>query len=607
MNTRKVLILVLAMLAIGLSWHAAVAQEKKETKPWVGMVTGTRVYVRAGPNLAAYQCTSLSKPTKVTVVGTTAGWLKILPPPGTFSAVLKDYVQLSADGKTGTIVKDDIWVRAGGNLRSKDFWAIQRMIRRGEKVDILGTSGGFYRINPPKDAYFYISQRYVAPATEVAKTDTTPAKTDTTPKTTDTPPAKTDTTPQTTDTPPAKTDTTPKATDTGPVDNGTSRTIVKTDTTRDKMTASVEKIRAADRRLLTELKKPIRRQRLKPLIPEYQALRDSVDPSLRKYVDARLAYVEDAIGRAEEIERIDQMLEDADARQEQLDRQRGKVPPSSSVMAPSTAGGTTAASSAIVGILTPSSVYNGAGGEPRRYALYDTAARSVAAYVRSGPGVNLDSYVGKRVSIRGSSRMSEDGLPLIDATMVELVSAAAPKPPASSVRPVAPAGSAVMPVRRAGGLSAPPPPQPKPQLGRPDLAPVPDAPAGGDGSVGERVPDAGMARPLPPAPVPDPAPRERPKAVVPTAPTMRGEPTERPKAVVPLPPPKEVKPAAGPKTVGGVPIITPGTAPKSTRPKAVVPKAPTSRPSGDPLPPTGLPLLDSDKADPTKVDESRYK
>ncbi len=70
--------------AIALACLSLVAAAQTTTAPaeplgYTGVISGSNVYVRSGPN-DAYQVTKLSGP--VQVVGEEFGWLKIVPPAG---------------------------------------------------------------------------------------------------------------------------------------------------------------------------------------------------------------------------------------------------------------------------------------------------------------------------------------------------------------------------------------------------------------------------------------------------------------------------------------------------------------------------------------------
>lgn len=80
---------------------------------------------------------------------------------GTFSVIRKQSVRLDATGKVGTVTDDNVWIRAGGKLHTRDFWAIQTRVKRGTKLDIIGQTGDLYKITPPSGVYFWISEVYV--------------------------------------------------------------------------------------------------------------------------------------------------------------------------------------------------------------------------------------------------------------------------------------------------------------------------------------------------------------------------------------------------------------------------------------------------------------
>ena len=64
MKTRVILILCVAAMVC----PAAGQTKKPAVVQYVGVVTGTNVYVRSGPNTDAYACTKVSTPATVQVV-----------------------------------------------------------------------------------------------------------------------------------------------------------------------------------------------------------------------------------------------------------------------------------------------------------------------------------------------------------------------------------------------------------------------------------------------------------------------------------------------------------------------------------------------------------
>jgi hypothetical protein len=84
----------------------------------IGVVTGNNVYVRSGFHSNYYPVTKLNKGDKVTVVGGEFGWLKILPPQGTFSLVDKTYVDKTDDSG---VINARVWVFAGSELDNRRY------------------------------------------------------------------------------------------------------------------------------------------------------------------------------------------------------------------------------------------------------------------------------------------------------------------------------------------------------------------------------------------------------------------------------------------------------------------------------------------------------
>ena len=157
--TNRWILTILACLAVSVTAGAqAIANEE-------GEVVGQNVYVRSQSTVRAYPVGRLSNPARVIVVDSVAGWLKIVPPPGVFSIVHKDYVELAANGQTGTITGENVRVRCGTDQvdlgECTKHWAAQRYVNTGDVVTIVGQGTDFYKIAPPQGAYVWISAQYV--------------------------------------------------------------------------------------------------------------------------------------------------------------------------------------------------------------------------------------------------------------------------------------------------------------------------------------------------------------------------------------------------------------------------------------------------------------
>lgn len=121
-------------------------------------------FIRSGPSNNFYPTTKLNKGDEVTVVGIKYEWLKILPPPGSFSYVPKAYVERRGDGKVGRVT-NVLNVRAGSS-ENQIKTTVQVKLREGEDVTIIGEQDEYYKIVPPEGAYLYVHQQYIKPVGE---------------------------------------------------------------------------------------------------------------------------------------------------------------------------------------------------------------------------------------------------------------------------------------------------------------------------------------------------------------------------------------------------------------------------------------------------------
>ncbi len=134
---------------------------------YLGQISGNQATIRSGPTDTDYPTMRLDKEAQVVVVGIKNGWLKIVPPEGSFSYVTKLYVNKHGDGSTGQVTKDALAVWAGGTLSPMKA-ARQCTLNHGDEVTILGEAEEYYRIKPPADAYVWIHQNLVTPIKQLA-------------------------------------------------------------------------------------------------------------------------------------------------------------------------------------------------------------------------------------------------------------------------------------------------------------------------------------------------------------------------------------------------------------------------------------------------------
>jgi len=156
------LTLVACLIAL-LAAPLADAQEP----PFTAIVTGDKVNVRSGASTNYYPVGQLERGDLVRVREFLYGWAVIDPPPGTFSYISADFVDLADDGESGTVTGDGVRVRAPSPRGpSKGYsYKIQMQLDEGETVRVLGEEDGWYRIVPPEGAALYVHRDYIRPAT----------------------------------------------------------------------------------------------------------------------------------------------------------------------------------------------------------------------------------------------------------------------------------------------------------------------------------------------------------------------------------------------------------------------------------------------------------
>lgn len=132
---------------------------------FTGQVNANAVYVRSGPSENDYATMKLDKGDTVTAVGVKFGWLKILPPEGSFCYVAKAYVEKRNDGKVGRVT-NALFVRVGSELLPMKT-KVAAKLEPGQDVQIVGEQDEYFKIKPPADVYLYISQQFVDPVKRV--------------------------------------------------------------------------------------------------------------------------------------------------------------------------------------------------------------------------------------------------------------------------------------------------------------------------------------------------------------------------------------------------------------------------------------------------------
>ena len=535
------------ILATAFTFTAAAWSVASAATPYEGVITGNDVYVRSGPGTGAYPCAKLSAPARVTVVDQLDTWLKVLPPEGCYSVVSKDYVKPDAAGKTGTISGDNVWVRAAGVLRDDQFFTLQSRLNTKDTVEIIGRSGDYYQIKPPKGAYFWIAAQFVKRAGEAPAARPAAAPIGSAPATGGT--VSVGVVPEN------------ESTGGGTVSPTTAPATSPPATGGDvQIPAGMEQFAAAEKLLLAEYKKPVSERNYDSLLAAYNAVDTAGDnANLKKYVDFRVSQIKTDIQRRQDLGEVNKLVGDVRQREQDLRLAQAKLQSEAPTTRPIMA-------YAAQGVLLVSDLFPGTGGSPRRYVIRDRLTYFINAYVQCTTGaVNLDNCVGKYVGIMGSTKFDKNlGLDVVEAREVRILgeNAEMPTPPKPVIKPMpTPAPPPPAPVRPMkpeipAGAAVPMPPTTAPATPTPLVAPEPKT----------------TVTPLVPTAAPTPTPKVEPKPEPLVAPVPKVEP--KPEPVLPPTPMIEVMPE---------PIVPP--APKiEPKPEPVVIPAPKVEPKPEPKP-----------------------
>ena len=138
----------------------------------IGKVNANAVYVRSGPSDNDYPVCKLDKDAEITAVGEKFGWLKIVPPPGSFCYVAKAYVEKRGDGKVGRVT-NTLNVRVGSSLIAMKT-RVATKLDPGVDVQILDEQDEYFKIAPPEGVFLYVNKQFVDPVKALAQE---PAKT----------------------------------------------------------------------------------------------------------------------------------------------------------------------------------------------------------------------------------------------------------------------------------------------------------------------------------------------------------------------------------------------------------------------------------------------
>lgn len=440
----------------------------QSTAAYVGQVKGSNIYVRSGPSQNYYPMVQLSRPARVIVVGIEDGWLKIVPPPGTYSLVNKTLVKVQGD--VGTITGDNVNVRAGSDMRPRDFSKVQVTLHKADQVTVLGQTEEHYKITPPPGVVLYIHADYIEQmAGEPAvlppgytATSMTPAEATT--QATTTQPVL-----------PGMIATQPSSPIPGgiPLRNGTdagtvtqvARGVRSTTgpatmpATEGDTAATIKAWEAAEAALKAEYDKPAGQPDPAKILAMYKAIKVGPNSQLKEVVPYRISWLQNEINRQNVLAQAKRVLNDAHVEGQQAQAELEKIQAEQAKNEGPLA-------YTAQGKLVTSEMFSGMLGIPRRWAVMGDGR--IMAYVQSSTGVvNLANFEGKNVGLFGTRQYDPRFmLFIVDVSKVE------------DIVVLPEGGRAMLPVKAAAPVIPPPPAPPVvvPPASQPTTAPAPVAP-----------------------------------------------------------------------------------------------------------------------------------
>jgi hypothetical protein len=145
------------MMALGTFAAASAAAE-----PFQAKAVENQVELRSGSDHTYYVVGKLDQGERVKVEEVYFGWHKVHPPEDVHSFIARGHVDAKGDGSVGVVTKTGAKVLAANTRGPGLSYAVQKRLKKGDKVQILGMAGDedeqqddYYKIKPPKGAYVF--------------------------------------------------------------------------------------------------------------------------------------------------------------------------------------------------------------------------------------------------------------------------------------------------------------------------------------------------------------------------------------------------------------------------------------------------------------------
>jgi uncharacterized protein YgiM (DUF1202 family) len=362
------------------------------------VVNADAVVVRSGPGENYYPTMKLDKGAKVTVVGHKFGWLKVVPPEGSFSYIGKAFVTRNGDGTTGKVSANDVRVRAGSALNEM-VSIVQSQLSTGTEVQIIGEKNEFFLIKPPAGAFVYVSEKYLDPIPQgaaeqpqVAQNDQNNGGAGPAPMPTDTGTA--------TQAPVENAGAAPAPTGeqvaggatTQPSPTG-EQVAAGAPTTQPNTQTADAQFDALEAEFKTMSDKPIEEQNVAELTASYQKLIASPElpESMKRIADYRVKMLGLRAEAKAEFAKAKEMQAEAAKRQQVLQAEREELAEQIKK--------TEVIVYAAVGTLQTSSLQSGTGG--LLYRLTDPATSRTIVYIRADDSSKYGAMIGKFIGVKG--------------------------------------------------------------------------------------------------------------------------------------------------------------------------------------------------------------
>ncbi|HED54276.1 MAG TPA: hypothetical protein ENJ00_08760 [Phycisphaerales bacterium] len=154
---------------------AQISAQVQPTEPTHAIVTDKRAMVRCGPGAAYYPVAEL-RPNDILIVDgdTPSGWARVQFPDNASALVRADYVDLSPDGKTVTLNRDDGLIAYNALAGARGSWSklLPEPLKAGTKLEVIAQASNDltneligYQVKAPEKAHGFVRMSFIRPAT----------------------------------------------------------------------------------------------------------------------------------------------------------------------------------------------------------------------------------------------------------------------------------------------------------------------------------------------------------------------------------------------------------------------------------------------------------